>query len=142
MHRIVDAVLTLFHLDFGCPTNADDRNATGQLGQAFLQFLFIVLRGGLLDLSAELRAAAIDVGFLAGAADDRRALLVDAHLLGGAEHIEGHVLELDTEILADHLTAGQDRDVLEHGFAPVPKPRGLHRRDLEPAAELVDHECR
>ena len=38
----------------------------------------------------------------------------------------------------DHLTAGQDGDILEHGLAPIAKTRRLHRRNLEPAAQLVD----
>src|SRR3712207_8591857 len=53
--------------------------------------------------------------------------------LGLAEHVHGHVLELDAEILADHLAAGQDRDVLEHRLAAIAEAGSLHRRDLEAA---------
>ena len=83
-----------------------------------------------------------DLGLLAGAVDDRRVLLVDAHLLGPAEHVERDVLELDAEILADHLAAGQDGEVLEHRLAPVAKARRLDRRDLEAAAQFVDDQRR
>ena len=86
------------------------------------------------------RDAALDVGLLAGAVDDRGVLLLDHHLLGAAEHVERDVLELDAEILADRLAAGQDRDVLQHGLAAIAEARRLHGRDLEAAAQLVDHE--
>ena len=51
-----------------------------------------------------------------------------------------HVLELDAEVLGDGLAAGEDRDVLEHGLAAVAVARGLHRRRLERAAQLVHHQ--
>ncbi|MCC2664390.1 MAG: hypothetical protein K0S35_2312 [Geminicoccaceae bacterium] len=50
------------------------------------------------------------------------------------------MLELDAEVLADHLAAGQDRDVLEHRLAPVAEARRLDRGHLQAAAQLVDHE--
>src|SRR5215216_1865039 len=34
-------------------------------------------------------------GLLAGALDDRGVFLFDAHPLGAAEHVEGHILELE-----------------------------------------------
>ena len=57
-----------------------------------------------------------------------------------AEHGERHVLELDAEIFRDRLAAGQDRDVLQHRLAAIAEARRLHGRDLEAAAQLVDHE--
>ena len=77
---------------------------------------------------------------LAGAADDRGLLLLDHDLLGAAEHRRRHGLELDAEVLRDQLPAGEDRDVLEHRLAPVAEARRLDGRDLQAAAQLVDHE--
>ena len=34
-------------------------------------------------------------------------------------HVQRNALQLDAEILADHLTAGEDRDVLEHRLAAI-----------------------
>ena len=79
---------------------------------------------------------------LAGAVDDRGVLLLDAHPLGAAEHVEGHVLELDAEVFGDRLAGGEDGDVLEHGLAAVAEARSLDGRDLEAAAQLVDDERR
>ena len=78
----------------------------------------------------------------AGAVDDRGVLLLDHHPLGAAQHVERDVLELDAEILADHLALGQDRDVLEHRLAAIAEARRLDGRDLEAAAQLVDHQGR
>ena len=140
MHRVIDAILALLHLDLGGAADADHRNAAGELGQPLLQLLPVVVRGGLLDLRLDLRHARLDVGLLAGAVDDRGVFLVDHHLLGAAEHVDRDVLELDAEIFADRLAAGQDRDVLQHGLAAIAEARRLHRRDLEAAAQLVDDE--
>ncbi len=51
------------------------------------------------------------------------------------------VLELHAEIFGDHLTAGQDRDVLQHGLAAIAEARGFDGRNLQAATQLVDHEC-
>ena len=87
MHRVVDAILALLHLDLGRAADADHRDAAGELGQTLLQLLTVVVRGGLLDLRLDLRDARLDVGLLAGAVDDRGVFLVDHHLLGAAEHV-------------------------------------------------------
>src|SRR5271169_5739018 len=142
MNRVIDTVLAFLDLDFGCAADTDDGDAARQFRQAFLQLLLVVIRGRLLDLRTQLRAATLDVLLLAGTVDDRRVLLLDAHLFCGAEHVERDVLELDAEVLADHLTTGQDGDVLEHGLAPIAEAGGLDRRDLEAAAQFVDDQRR
>ena len=60
--------------------------------------------------------------------------------LARPSHGERHVFELDTEVLADHLAAGEDGDVLQHGLAAVAEARGLHGGDLQAATQLVDHQ--
>ena len=137
VHGVLDAVLLLLDLDLGGAADLDDRHAAGQLGQPLLQLLAVVVGGRLLDLRLDLRDAAVDVLLLAGAADDRRVLLVDPHPLGVAQHVERDVLELDAEILADHLAGGQDGDVLEHRLAAIAEAGRLDGRDLEAAAQLV-----
>ena len=84
--------------------------------------------------------AALDLRLLAGAVDDGGVVLGDRHLLGAAEHVERDVLKLDAEIFGDELTAGQDRDVLQHGLAAIAEARRLDGRDLQAAAQLVDDE--
>src|SRR6185436_15305465 len=48
----------------------DDGDATGELSKALLELLAVVVGGGLFDLAANLRNAALDVGLLAGTFDD------------------------------------------------------------------------
>ena len=65
--------------------------------------------------------------------DDRGVVLVDRHLLRCAEILHTDVLELKAEVFREGLTVGEDRDVLEHGLAPVSEARCLHRDGVERA---------
>ena len=140
MHRVIDAILALLHLGLGGAADADHCNAAREFGQPLLQLLTIVVGGGLLDLRLDLVDARFDVGLLAGAVNDRGVLFVDRHSLGAAEHVDGDFVELDAQVLANQLAAGQDGDVLQHGLAAVAEARSFYRRDLEAAAQLVDDE--
>src|SRR6202012_6064041 len=104
------------------------------------QLLTVVVRGGFLDLRLDLIDARLNVGLLAGAADDGGVLLVDHHLLGATEHGKRDVLHLDAEVFRDRLTAGQNCDVLQHGLAAVAEARSLHGGNLEAATQTVDDE--
>ena len=119
MHRVIDAILAFLHLDLGGATHADHRNTAGKLRQALLQLLLVVVGCCLLDLRFDLCDTCFDVGLLAGTVDDCSVLFLDHHLLGAAKHIQSNLVELDAEILADRLSAGEDRDVLEHGLAAI-----------------------
>src|ERR1039457_7729811 len=83
---------TLFrsHLGLGCGSDLDDRHASGQLRQALLQFLAIVVRGSLLDLGPELLDPALDVLLRSGAVDDGCGVLVHRDALRAAQ-----ILQLD-----------------------------------------------
>ncbi len=140
---VFDAGLFLFHLGFGGGADLDLRHPADELGEALLELLAVVVRGGLFDLALDLLHPAED-GFVLGRVvvidDDGGVVLVDDDLLGAAEVFPGDVLELDAEILGDHLAAGEDGDVLEHGLAAVAEAGGLDGADVERAAELVDHQ--
>src|SRR5580693_2448551 len=138
MHRVINSILALLDLGFSRAADADYRDAARELRKTFLQLLTVVVRGGFLDLRLDLVDARLDVGLLAGAADDGGVLLVDHHLLGAAEHGERDVLHLDAEIFRDRLTAGQNRDVLQHRLAAVTEARCLYGGDLEAATQTVD----
>ena len=100
VQRVFNARLLLLHLGLGRSADVDDGNTARELGQAFLQFLAIVIAGRLFDLTTDLVDAALDVGFFAFAFDDRGVFLVDGDALGAAEVFELDVLELDAEIFA------------------------------------------
>ena len=105
VQRVLDAGLLLLHLGLGRRTDVDHRDTARELGQTLLQLLAIVVGGRVVDLALDLTDAALDVGRLAGALDDRGVFLVDHDPLGAAQVLDLHVLELDAEVLGDQLAA-------------------------------------
>src|SRR5205823_5131335 len=120
----------------------EHRNAAGQLGQALLQLLAVVVAVALLDLGLDLVDPAGDLVAVSGALDDRRLVLGDDDLAGLAEQVERGVLELEADLFADDLAAGEDGHVLQHRLAAVAEARRLDRNALERAADLVDDQRR
>src|SRR5208283_2144388 len=108
--------------------------------QTLLKLLAVIVGFRILNLRLDLRDPPLDLLLLAGAVDDRGVLLLDAHALGLAEPLKGDVLELDAEVLGNHRAGREDGDVFEHRLATIAEPRSLDRRNLEAAAQLVDHE--
>ena len=139
---VLDAVLALFHLDLGHGTDLDHRDATGELGQPLRELLAVPVGVRGLDLLADLRDPVGDLVGLAATVDDGGALLVDHDPPGGAQHVDGDLVELVAQLRRDQLAAGGDRQVLQHRLAPVTEARRLHRGDLEGLADRVDHEGR
>ncbi len=133
-------MLLLLHLDLGGRADVDDGHAAGELGEALLELLAVVVAGGLLDLGLDLGLAVVDVLLLARAFDDRGVVLVDLDRLGLAELGQVGALELEAELLADDLAAGEDGDVLEHGLAAVAEAGRLDGAGGQGAAEVVDDE--
>src|SRR3954449_12332461 len=139
---VLDAVLALLELHLGRGAGLDDGDATGQLGQALLQLLAVVVGVRLLDLGADLVDATGDLVGVTRTLDDRRLVLGGDELARAAE--EGHVgvLELEADLLADDLATGEDGDVGQHGLAAVTEARGLDGDGLEGAADLVHDQGR
>ena len=77
VERVFDAGLLLLHLGLGGRADLDDGHAADELGEALLELLAVVVAGGVLDLSADLLLAGLDLVLLAGAVDDRGVVLVD-----------------------------------------------------------------
>ena len=88
VQRVFDARLLLLHLDFGRGADLDQRHTAGQLGDALLQLLAVVVGGGFLDLLADRLDAAFDLALFAGAVDDGGVLLADLDALGAAEILQ------------------------------------------------------
>src|SRR5699024_7509958 len=74
-HRVLDAVLALLELHLGRGTRTDDRDTTGELGQALLELLAVVVGVGVLDLGADLGHATGDGVGVTGTLDDRGLVL-------------------------------------------------------------------
>src|SRR5581483_3710545 len=111
--------------------------AARELRGALLELLLVVVARRLFDLALDLRDARLDGRRLAQAADDRRVVLVDLHALRPPEHRGLRLLEGQARFLGDDLAAGQHRQVLEHGLAPVAEAGRLHRAGFQYAAQRV-----
>ena len=140
VQSVVHAVLLLLHLGFSSSTHLDDGHTAGELGEALLELLAVIVGSGLLNLVTDLGHAGGDIGRLAGAFDDDGGVLGDNHALGKAEHVHIHILELEAEVLGDALTTGKDGDILEHGLAAVAEAGSLHSGHIQGAAQAVHHE--
>ena len=121
---VLDAVLLLLQLHLGGGADLDHAHAAGQLGEALLELLAVPVGVGVLDLGLDLVDAALDLGGVAAAVDDRGVVLGDHDATGGAEHVEPDLVELEADLGGDDLAAGEHRDVLHHRLAAVAERRG------------------
>src|SRR5476649_408841 len=130
------------HFDFGGSANLDHGNAAGQFGHALLQFFTVVVRTGFFDLYAHLLDARFDRFGLAGAVDDDGVFLADFDTLGLAQFGQGDFFQGQADFFSDHLAAGQDSDVFQHGFATVAEAWRFDGAGFQDAADVVDHQGR
>ena len=131
-------MLLLLELDLGGRADLEDRDAAGQLGEALLELLAVVVGVGVVDLGLDLGDATVDVVLGAATVDDRRLVLGDDDLAGLTEQVERDVLELEADLFGDDLAAGEDGHVLQHRLAALAEARGLDGDRGEGAADLVD----
>src|SRR5437667_5882737 len=139
---VFDAGLLFLHFGLGRRADVNDRHATGQLGQAFLQLLAIIIGSGLLDLTTDLIDPALNLGGLAEPFDDRGVFLVHHNALGSAEVVEFQALQFDAEVFTDEFAAREDGNVFAHGFPSVTEAGSFDGADIQRASVLVHHERR
>mmetsp|Transcript_95080 Transcript_95080/g.268669 ORF Transcript_95080/g.268669 Transcript_95080/m.268669 type:complete len:292 (+) Transcript_95080:189-1064(+) len=128
--RIVEPVLHLVDLHLRGATDLDDSDTAGELCQALLELVLLVLGGGELDGVPDGLAALLDAGLVARGVQEHGVVLRDGHSLDAAELGELHILELGAELVGEELRAREHRQVLHDGLAIVAKARRLHRTDL------------
>mmetsp|Transcript_41831 Transcript_41831/g.73608 ORF Transcript_41831/g.73608 Transcript_41831/m.73608 type:complete len:475 (+) Transcript_41831:632-2056(+) len=136
------AVLLLVHLHLRGAADLKHGHAARQLGQALLQLLLLVLRGGGGDRLAQQLAPLLDRFLSARTIEHDGVILRDGDALAGAQHAEISGLQLEAHILRDDSSAREDGHVLQGRLAVVAEARRLHRRDVHTAAQLVDDERR
>src|SRR5690606_41225287 len=112
---VFDAGLLFLHFDFGGSTDADHGNTAGQLGHALLQFFTVVVRGGFLDLDADLLDAGFDRLAVASAVDDGGVFLGDVDALGLTQFSQRGLFQRHAGLFRDDGTTGEDGDVFQHG---------------------------
>ena len=75
------------------------------------------------------------------AVNDGRVVLRNCHLIASAEHFDSGLFELETCVFANHNTACQDGNILEHSLATVSEAWSLDCTNLELSAKAVHDEC-
>src|SRR5579859_877643 len=138
--RVFDAVLLLFQLGLGGGAHADDGHTAGELGQPLLQLLFVIVRGRLVHLNPNFVDAALDGLGIALALDDGGVVFARHHFAGAAQVAQGRRFQLLAQLFGDDRAAGEDRNVLQHGLAPIAKAGGFDGQHVEHAAQLVEHQ--
>src|SRR5213593_1440624 len=137
MQRVFDASLLFLHLGLGRGADIDDGHSTGEFRQAFLQFFLVVVRGGFLDLTADLVDTALDFTGLAAACHQGRVFPIHHDGFGAAEVFETDRFELDAEVFGDALATSEDRNIFHHRFAAIAEAGGLDGADANCAAQFV-----
>ena len=133
-------MLLLLEFDLCGRTDLEHCNPSGELCTAFLEFLTVVVRIGVFDLSLNLIDSTCYIRSITSTFNDSGLVLGDHDFACLAEHVEGYAFQLEADFLRDNLTTGEDGDVLEHGLAAFTETRGFDRYRSEGTADLVDHE--
>src|SRR5690606_32748608 len=140
VQRVFYAVLLLFHFHFGSGADLDDRNTASQLGQTLLQFFLVVVGRGFFNLLADLGNTRFDISLGTSTVDHGGVVLVDLHALGLTQVFQASGFQAHADFFADHGTAGEDGDVLQHGLATVTEARRLDGNNLDDTAHVVDYQ--
>ena len=135
-------MLLLLELYLGSCAYVDDRYAASKLGKPLLELLPVIIGSAVLDLELDLGNPVADSAGLACSIDDRRVLLLDLDALRPAEHGDISILKLHAELFGDDLAASEDRDILEHGLAPVAEARSLDGYHAERAPDSIEDQRR
>ncbi len=138
MQRVLDAHLAFLQFRLGGRADLDQGHAAGQLGDALVELLALVVAGQRLALLLDCGDAVANRLRIAGPADDRRAVLVDLHPPRVAQLLQRRLGERQAQLAGDHRAAGQHRHVLQHGLAAIAESGRLHRTGLDDAAHAVD----
>ena len=126
MKCIFDAGLLFFHLGFGCSADLNDCNAAGELGEPFLEFLLVIIGGGLFDLGLDLVYPVLYIILLPAPSTIVVLSLSMLTFLACPRSGELHVLKLHAEVFGDDLSACEHGDIFEHRLAPVAESGSLY----------------
>ena len=123
VQSVLNARLFLLHLGLGGCAHFDDGDTAGELRQALLQFLAVVIGRRVFDLGAELLDAALDV---ACAPPPSTMVVLSLSIVTRLARPRSSSLmfsSLMPSFFADDLAAGQDGDVFQHRLATIAKAR-------------------
>ena len=133
-------MLAFLQLNLGCRASLEHSHTTGELCQALLQLLAVVVGIGVCDLGANLCHAAIKCGGVASALNNGGLVLGDNNLACLTQHLKGCGIQGQANLFGNNLAAGEDRNISHHSLATVTETGCLHGNGLDGAAHLVQHE--
>src|SRR6185503_12726142 len=93
-----------------------------------------------LDLRTDALHTRLDRRLFTGPVDDRRIVLAHLYPFRTAQILQLRVFEFEPELFRDYRTTGKNRNVLEHGLAPIAEARRLDSGRLQDAADVIDHQ--
>mgnify|MGYP000069535701 CR=1 FL=1 len=142
MHGILDAILLLLHGCFRRGTHLEFGHPTSQLGQSLLQFLLVVVGGGVIDFAANLLDSRLDRLGCTVAPDQRGRIPGDDDLARGTEMFQGCLFQTQASLSGNYLATDQNGNILQHGLAPIPETRCLDGGGFDDAAHRINHQGR
>jgi len=135
-------MLLFLQFGFGCSAHADDCHTAGELRQPFLEFFAVIIAGGFVNFHADLLDASLDSIGITGTAHNGGAVLVCHNLVRLTKIGNRGGFQLASHFFGDHGCAGEDSDVLQHGFAAIAKTGGFDSQRRPHAADAVEDEGR
>src|SRR5690606_37003468 len=81
-----------------------------------------------------------DISLGTSTVDHGGVVLIDLHALGLTQVFQASGFQAHADFFADHGTAGEDGDVLQHGLATVTEAGRLDGNNLDDTAHVVDYQ--
>src|SRR5690606_6958507 len=116
---VLNAVLLLLQLGLSGGAHANDSHTTGQLGQALLQLLAVIVACAGLGFGANLVDPPLDRIGVAGATDDGGVVLGGNDAVTATQIVQHDAVQLAAQFFGDDLAAGEDGNVSQHSLAAV-----------------------
>ncbi len=130
-------MLLLFQFDFGGRTHADHGHAAGQLGQALLQLLAVVVAGAVVNFGFDLVDTTTNGPFVAGTTDNGGIIFGRGNFVGTAQIIKRGGIKFASHFFGDDGATGQNSNILQHSFAAITKARSFDGQHVKGAAQFV-----
>ena len=99
MKSIFNTSLFLFHFTFGCGTNVDFCNATGQFSETFFELFTIVIRCAVRDFLFDLLDACHEVMMVSATFDDGGVVFINSDVSSSTQITDLELFELGHDVL-------------------------------------------
>ena len=137
---VLDPQLAVIQLGFRRCTDLDHGHTTGELGDAFVQFLPVVIGFRGVQFPFDRGNPVSDGSAVVVGGDDGGGFLADRHASGLAEVSEADGIQGHRLVFADQRAAGEDGDVGKRRLAAFAEGWGPDGGHLKHATALVHHQ--